>query len=138
MNAWKRLGPKLKDRRLNLALRRWAAGGQRRNDEVRLIDYWVALEALFLPDSTAELSFRASLRIAAFVGETGQERQQLYKEMRASYDVRSKVVHGDTPRTPVSVVAAQTGSTVRRALLKIIESDDRFDATRLEATLLGH
>jgi hypothetical protein len=79
---------------MGLALRRLAASSVRRSDEDRLIDAWIAFESLFAPDHTSELRFRASLRIARFVGSNRSERTDLFNELKRSYDWRSRIVHG--------------------------------------------
>lgn len=98
-----------------LALRRFSGSYGRTTDEDRLIDYWVALEALFLPDANSELSYRIALRVARFIGEGKDERVQLFAGTRASYGARSKIVHGEQVEALADVSNA-TQETLRRAL----------------------
>jgi hypothetical protein len=51
-----------------IAHRRFSQTFERVTDEDRLIDAWVAFEALFLPKQEGELAYRAQMRIARFVG----------------------------------------------------------------------
>lgn len=120
------------ERTFELALRRSNRVYSRESDEDRLIDCWIGLEALFASDSSQELRFRASLRIARFVGETKEEREDLFKRIKASYDLRSVVVHGNDPmgrrNLPLLPDAAMlTEDTLRRALRL------RLDPTRSHA-----
>ena len=81
-------------RPLALALRRLDLSSQRSSSEDRLIDSWIALEALFAPDATTELRFRAALRIARLVGSGIDERRELFRDLKRAYDWRSHLVHG--------------------------------------------
>ena len=67
-------------------MRRWSSAIERWRGEDRLIDYWVALEALFCPTDNQEIKYRASLRIATLLGDTPTRRQELYDAVRHSYD----------------------------------------------------
>ena len=82
-----------------LALRRLETSAERLSREDRLIDCWIAFEALFAPDTKTELRFRASLRIARYLGSDGEERRAIAGGLRKAYDWRSHVVHGgDDPK----------------------------------------
>lgn len=86
------------DSRLDLALRRFESSYHKREPEDRLVDYWIALETLLLPDQKTELSHLGPLRIALQLESTLQARKTLFQRMRASYDARSGIVHGDLGR----------------------------------------
>ena len=81
-----------------LAIRRLSLSGTRASVEDRLIDYWVALEALFLRDMNQELSMRASQRIAVYLRDAGPGRAEVLDAMRLSYAWRSAVIHGVSPK----------------------------------------
>ncbi len=115
-----------------VALRRLNQAYERVNPEDRLLDHWIALEALFLPSDRDELSFRASMRIAAFLGRSTEERRELFKQMRESYDVRSKVVHGDVSGR-LEAVLANTEAILRAALRKALTSG--LDIRQLDGSL---
>lgn len=53
-----------------------------------------ALEAL-LANTTTELSHRVAERVAVLIGNTKEERCEIYAIVKKSYDVRSKIAHGD-------------------------------------------
>ena len=72
---------------LALALRRFTSSYQRDATQDRLVDFWIVFEALFAPDQTDELRFRASLRIARLIGSTEAERRSLFAAMRSSYEL---------------------------------------------------
>jgi hypothetical protein len=132
LNLWNRLQAGDVAEEVELPFRRWYGATDRLDDADRLIDYWVGLEALFSPDSTQEVKFRASLRIAAYLGETPDQWESIYGEMRHSYDWRSTVVHGGShkeqkkldKRGDLRTVTAKTRAYLRRAILKLLESDE--------------
>lgn len=115
-----------------LAFRRWSQATDRLNDVDRLIDYWIGLEALFMPDSNAELSFRVSLRVAAFLGDNPDQWEKIYKDIRHSYNWRSAVVHGSSSSKEkelskegtLQVVTTKTKEYLRSALLRLLESNE--------------
>jgi hypothetical protein len=92
-----RLDPVPEEGRLGVALRRLAASSERVTAEDRLIDVWVAFEALFASDSNTELSYRASLRIARYVGQDTEDRREVFEGLRRAYSWRSYLVHGNDP-----------------------------------------
>lgn len=131
--------------RLRVALRRWDSSFDRLRDEDRLLDYWIALESLFTPDSTQELSFRASLRIAAYLGQDSSRRKQIYDDVKTSYAFRSVIVHGSAEglvklekkgRT-LSEITSVTGHYLREAIRAILKEPGPFDGSIVEQGLLG-
>jgi hypothetical protein len=115
-------------RLLRLAISRLDDSYSRHQDEDMLIDYWVILEAIFIPEDHAELKYRASNRIAQFASPPGPTRRKTRDLLMLSYDLRSAIVHG---ADPISVskkkirswdtwheVVAQTGRITRYSLTK--------------------
>jgi hypothetical protein len=86
----------------------------RGEDVDRLVDFWVALEALFVPDGPGDIRYKASMRIAQFIGEPAQ-RPLIAGEVRKSYKARSGVVHG-RPVKNLGWVVAATEWILREAL----------------------
>jgi len=123
----------------DLAIRRWDNASERRRQDDRLVDYWIGLESLFAPDSNQEVRFRASHRIAAYLGATGDERLEIYDFMLKSYDCRSAIVHGDQGRRGLKQVPAYEQGTrryLRAAILKIL-STPSFTPKSIERDLLA-
>ena len=102
----------------------------------RLIDAWIALESLFLSDNTAELKFRAAMRIAGF--SDSPDSLAVYDFVRRSYDMRSKLVHGGLPKLAILKETADgTVSLARRSLLRVLESPQPFDPADIERAILS-
>jgi hypothetical protein len=133
---------------LELALRRFNGAYARGPVEDRVIDVWVALEALFAPDATTELRFRASSRIARFLGEDQDDRVDMQRFLRLSYDVRSHFVHGGVPEAfekkvadagGFAGVADRTEGILRRALHQWIRDPQspKTIVESLDAAMMG-
>lgn len=77
---------------LNLALRAADACTVRGRPASALLTVWGALEELFAP-SRAEIRFRVSAHIAAYLEPVGPKRLALFKTVAELYNARSKAAH---------------------------------------------
>lgn len=84
--------------RLGRSLRFIKAASRERHPAVKLAQYCSALESLFSTDSS-ELSHKLSERVAWFLKQYGHDPIVVYDEIKSFYNVRSKVIHGDTLKT---------------------------------------
>ena len=91
----KELNDKNKAKFLDIPLRYFNYAYTRERLEDKLIDYMIAFEGLFIKEK-AELSYRLSLRVAAFLGENRDEKGKIFTLMRRTYDLRSDIVHGSS------------------------------------------
>jgi hypothetical protein len=105
-----------------------------RSPALALVAVWGALERLFSP-STAELSFRVSANIAAYLEPAGRKRHACFKKIKGLYESRSKAAHGsgDSDLMPY----AETYEIARRVLLKMIQARHVPDKKELESNLFG-
>lgn len=139
IDLWNRIHSLPNGSPMKLALKRWDMVSERFDEYDKLIDYWIAFESLFASDSSQEVTYRASLRIAALIGNTSEEKVQLYKDLRESYKLRSEVVHGSVPKNKKNayLLVDKTRSYLRRALLKLLSSGQAFDPAAMEIELLS-
>lgn len=85
--------------KLETPLSRFASTYVKETDEERIIDCFIALESLFLRDTSNELSYRLALRAAALLGgRDSSRREQVFETLRLAYEVRSFIVHGKSTR----------------------------------------
>lgn len=127
---------------VRLPLRRWESSLLRASYEDRIIDAWVSLEALLLGGQEGELSYRAAVRLAEFLGTSGVDRKAIYDATRISYRWRSTIVHALSSkklarRYPLQETVRLTTEYLRLALLKVLELPGRFDPNKLEVDLLS-
>lgn len=124
-----RVGP------LRIAMSRFNLSYERDTDEDRFIDLWIALEALFSPSDKMELRYRIALRAAHLIEEPGDKREQVYRTLLSSYNLRSDVVHGMklTIRQPKDLkmserdVVGRTEDYLRCSIRALVLSDKAFD-----------
>ena len=86
---------------LKYALRRCRSSVERYapSDPERLLEYAIALEAIYLNDigtDREELSYRLRLRAARFLATSFAERNELFVTLRDLYKLRSRVAHGES------------------------------------------
>lgn len=131
---------------IRVALDRFNYAYDRRRLHDRVVDEWVALEALFLPTQEQELRFRAALRISYFAGNDAVARRRLFTLAKDSYDLRSWIVHGESePKkgkptwTPqrVGEVAAETEELVRNILRLCVLNPGEPCVDQLDASIVA-
>lgn len=135
-DIFNRLGRIQGKRNIALAIQRFNFATQRRRLEDALIDSWIALEAIFLPEAGTELSYRVSLRVAYFLSSSSDERLELFRRVRASYEERSRIAHGEEPKD-LQNVAEFTVSTLQQALLKALDEPEAVSSEALNSLVLG-
>lgn len=102
---------------LNMALRAADACTIRARPASALLAAWGALEELFAP-SRAELRFRVSAHIAAFLEPSGPKRLELFKTVASLYNARSKAAHSAQQADLDALL--QSFVILRNALVRII------------------
>jgi hypothetical protein len=99
-----------------LATRRLDLSYDRLEEEDRLLDFWIALEALFAPDGRrGEITYKISRRIAFFLSDDRARRLQIAKRVKRSYTARSNIVHGDAI-ADLKAIGDETEELLRAAL----------------------
>lgn len=80
---------------LKIALNYFRRGHLEEYKENRIIDFFIALEALYSSSGEmSEMRYRISNRLAVLIGKDADDRKKIQKESRDLYDLRSKIVHG--------------------------------------------
>lgn len=100
-----------------------AARGQS-DPSLRIAFYCMSLEAL-LSNATSELAHKLSERVAWLLGETPEERHDLFLRTKEAYAVRSSVLHGDSVKKSVHSKLTAISihcDAVLRALLSLLLS----------------
>ncbi len=99
IDALKALWPKAKKAyekpELFIARTRFEGSYLRTTLDDMLIDFWIGLEALFLPqDYPREMAEAIALAVSHYLGKTVGSRNTIYHEIIESHKLRGKVVHG--------------------------------------------
>ena len=109
------------DSEWSLAVTRFGDAYRRTKGDDQLVDYWIALETLFLPEERApEKGVAAGLAISNYLGESSADRRSLYASVKKSYTLRSRVVHGKTGTRDrdFDLEIDKTAELLRRSMLK--------------------
>jgi hypothetical protein len=88
------------------------------NTAMMLVSIWGALEAIFSPHK-AELVFRASTQLAAFLSPRGPGRLEKQREIAKLYGLRSSAAHGAPKHVDDDLV--KTYELLRMAIIRMIE-----------------
>jgi hypothetical protein len=105
----------------------------------RLIDFVTSVEGLVLPGVTQEVRYQFSLRIALLLGSSRSEREEIFRQARDIYNLRSKVVHGEAgSETKKEIVICRLSEELnRRLLVKAMEEPSLFTKEMLQVLPLG-
>ena len=127
---WKAIHSGINAELVSLALSRLSMTFERSNDIDKILDSWIGLERLFCNDGTEGITLRAALRISALLGKTGAERESIFQEMKASYSLRSSIVHGsevrDKENYTINQIAVLTQKYLRNAIIAILGIEENF------------
>ncbi len=105
-----------------------------RNRAMSLLWLWSAIEPIFSP-ARAELRFRISSNIAAYLEPPGANRLSLQKQVAKLYDARSAIAHGTSQNEDEAL--ENTYKLHHRILMKIITDNHCPTREDLEAKLFG-
>jgi hypothetical protein len=78
---------------IRISAARFSSSFDKGLDEDRLIDYFIAFEAMFTKENDA-ISYRLPLRVAIFIGDNPEDRTKAFDLLRTGYDLRSSLAHG--------------------------------------------
>jgi hypothetical protein len=117
--------------RLTLPLRRFGLSATRRWDEDRLIDAWVALESLFKQTGESrDVAERIKPRLLSLLD--GGDPTKLHIDLRDSYRVRNRIVHGgDYGQAEVDSAMASAAQALKLALIALLNARVAIDPTQL-------
>jgi len=108
-----------------VALRAIWAGLTSYASDIRYLWFWIALEALFGPEDSSELSHKLAERIAFFLADKSDDARDLFKMAKKCYGVRSKIVHGRWKYSPdIDQTMEDTEAIIRTAFRHVIEKPD--------------
>lgn len=100
--------------------------------EIRYVLLWIVMEALFGPEDTREATYRLSQRVAFFLASDREEAREIFKDARANYTWRSRVVHGmrlaKLSENEARQILYRTEEFVRKSLNRLL-SDQKLIQT---------
>jgi hypothetical protein len=129
---------------LDLALERYERALGTREPRDRLLDTFIALEALFLGGIRDEKSFQLSVRAAHLVGDSPDRRRFVATLLKKGYGIRSALVHGGIPRGDVKVggvemnlttLAQEVMDILRESMKRVLLQEELHDPSALAKVL---
>ena len=118
----------------SVALRRFEQAYVRSLAVDRLIDYWVALEALF-SDGGGEISYKLAMRIPHFMMDHSSGRFFLYRCLKKAYEVRSEVVHGRGTKAKIRVAEELAREALRACLRRLTLEGNMPKSAEIDAII---
>jgi hypothetical protein len=118
-DIWNKATKAFRDDDLLLPISRFSEAYGRLKPEDMLIDYWIALEALFLPrDRISEMGQSMALAVSHYLGKTEHERRSTYEFVVSSHKMRSELVHARARHEYLDLQqkVKKTGDILRRSL----------------------
>lgn len=104
-----------------IALDKFSNSFKRYNENDRLLDSVIALEALYLKaGEQQEMSFRLSQRGAILLADGDSEPSDIKKRLKDAYDTRSTLVHGGEPDVEQEFIYS-LHETTRKTLSKFLK-----------------
>ncbi|WP_311170628.1 HEPN domain-containing protein [Halobellus ordinarius] len=126
---WRKIGKYLSSppESYRIAIDKFSTSFNRTNENDRLLDSVIALEAIYLKSTeTQEMSYRLSQRGALLLGNTKDEAKEIQSTLRDAYNHRSSLVHGSSTDVEQDSVI-ELHELTRRSLSKFLHSyaDDK-------------
>lgn len=113
-----------------LAFRRYSLSLEKKSYEDQLLDLWIGLESLFVPDGRkGEITYKLRLRMAYFFGDSLQQREKIAQLIKKSYNHRSEIVHsgkifGNTLSDEVNILRSMARAAILNVAMEGISLQD--------------
>lgn len=124
---------KEKSKVLKIALDRLSYTAERRNVADRILDSFIGLESLYLPDGNQELTFRLSLRVAMMIEDIPDKAQDTFLFVKKMYQARGAIVHGEKDPKIESAELERLEELLRISIKLFLHDKIRFSKKSLNA-----
>ena len=104
------------------------------------IDCIIALENLFLKNTSQELGYKLRIRIAHLLGQNTGHRKDLFEFIKEAYSLRSTIVHGGKPQKLKKIndiYLIQTRKILRESIKYILKNPDVWSGDNLDEIVLN-
>lgn len=104
------------------------------------IDCIIALENLFLKNTSQELGYKLRIRIAHLLGQNTGHRKELFEFIKEAYSLRSTIVHGGKPQKLKKlndIYLIQTRKILRESIKYILKNIDVWSGVNLDEIVLN-
>lgn len=104
---------------LNLAFILFAHSFDVKNVDLKFLTLMNAMEVLFHPSGNNELKYRISRYFAVLIGETKEESEDYFENMKKLYDKRSNIVHSGKTKKNLTDDLFMLRDYVRKSIIKL-------------------
>ena len=116
--------------KLQIPIDRWVASKTSKSWIDKIIDLGIAFEALYVPDSGGDITYKFSIRAARYLGKDKEDRNKLLQKFKQIYNHRSNAVHSGKldervrfgeERIPISEFIQRAQNLCRESIMKVLE-----------------
>jgi len=108
-----------------LAALRWAGRASvEEGKEEALVLFCISLEALLLTNADKELAYQFALRGAHLLGKEGSRRKEVFGDLKALYNTRSKIVHSG--KTEIFAIDLAKANVLAKNAIFIVLTTEPF------------
>jgi len=100
------------------------------------LDLMITLENLYLKNTSQELSYKLSMRMAHTLGKNKEERIHIYYLIKEAYSLRSKIVHGERLDALDKQKFIELRELTRKSIIYFLENKDNWDEKILDRLIL--
>ena len=100
------------------------------------LDLMIVLENLYLKNTSQELSYRLSMRMAHILGKNKEERIHIYDFIKEAYNLRSKIVHGERLIALDKQKFIELRELTRKSIIYFLENEDNWNGKKLDGLIL--
>ena len=104
------------------------------------IDCIIALENLFLKDTSQELGYKLRIRIAHLLGQNTDNRKELFEFMKEAYSLRSTIVHGEKSQKLQKlndIYLLKTRKILRKSIKYVLKNPNVWSGDKLDGIVLN-
>lgn len=104
------------------------------------IDCIIALENLFLKNTSQELGYKLRIRIAHLLGKNIEDRKELFEFMKEAYSLRSMIVHGEKPHKLKKLndnYLLKTRNILRESIKYVLKNPNVWSGDQLDGIVLN-
>ena len=100
------------------------------------LDLMIVLENLYLKNTSQELSYKLSMRMAHILGKNKEERIHIYDFIKEAYNLRSKIVHGERLIALDKLKFIELRELTRKSIIYFLENEDNWNGKKLDGLIL--
>ena len=122
------------NRYIEIAIRYFNFANERDSNEDKMVDYIIALEALYLNGDHGEFTYRLAHRAASMLGSTFDRRRVTFEKVKDAYNLRSKIVHGSSDpkkRKITNEDVEKVNNYVRISIVKYLNLNKTHNSKKL-------